>query len=85
MDALMDVTNGDLLKARQLFDYAAKKITPNDNADERRLANTHNAIVTALRAWCTKACEVQGNGRPVKKLAQAMQVVLTAIASAWER
>ena len=87
MDSLLETTGGDVLKARQLFDYANEKLsiaTAASSQDERRLAETDAAIVASLCEFFGKAYEKQGNGRPIKKLAQGMQSVLTAIAHAPE-
>jgi hypothetical protein len=87
---LMDITGGDLLKAQQLFEYGAVKlgIKPEDDdghgAALNEIQQTRNAIILSLRAFFQKARQLQGDGRPVKKLGQAMQVVLTAVSHAPE-
>lgn len=84
MDHLMVVVGNDVKKAQQLFQYASKKLTTVATAEEQKLTKVHNAIVESLRAWFTKAREVQGNGRPSNKLRKALQAVITAISTAPE-
>ena len=52
--------------------------------DESEITLTRNAIIFSLRDFFRKARQLQGDGRPVKKLGQAMQVVLTAVSHAPE-
>lgn len=74
-DAISTITNGDLEKARQLFDYAATRLkarTPPSISD-RQLA-IQSGVLEALRECFTAARVRTGSGRPPKKLAQSLQV-----------
>ena len=73
-----------MLKTAQLFDYASKRLALNSVGADLRQQTVQSRVLESLRAFFTKARETTGQGRPPKKLGQAVQAVLTAIARAPE-
>ena len=83
-DAVTSITGGDHKKTAQLFAYASQRLSlTNSAATDKQRAN-QSAIVESLREFFTSARERTGDGRPPRKLAQCVQVVLAAVARAPE-
>ena len=84
-DAISTITGGGIEKIRQLFDYASNRLRVNTapSISARQLA-IQSGVMESLRESFTAARQRTGNGRPPKKLAQALQVVLTWLARAPE-
>ena len=83
---LFATVGGNPTKARELFEYASRKLSAGASAtiEDRRLAQVNQAVVSSLAAWFTRARAEAGNGRRTTKLAQAMQTIFRALALAPE-
>ena len=82
-DAVTSITRGDLRKTAELFTYAAERLRLTGSVNEKEAA-IRSAIVESLRDFFTAARERTGDGRPPRKLAQCVQVILAAVARAPE-
>ena len=84
-NAIQTITGGDLRKTAELIAFASKKLDLNrdDHVDERK-QRAMKGIIDSLREFFVKARGITGGGRPPKKLSQAVQAIVTAIAHAPE-
>ena len=84
-NAIQTITGGDLRKTAELIAFASKKLDLNrdDHVDERK-QRAVKGIIDSLRQFFVKARGITGGGRPPKKLSQAVQAIVTAIAHAPE-